>query len=44
MIEQNPFSNASLVGDSDLADLFALFSAKFEKLHSAVIYLSLIHI
>ena len=38
MIEQNPFSNASLVGDSDLADLFALFSAKFEKLHSAVIY------
>lgn len=38
MVEQNPFSDASLTGNSDLADFMALAAAKIEKLHSAVIY------
>lgn len=38
MVEQNPFSDNSLTGNSDLADFIALAAAKIEKLHSAVIY------
>lgn len=38
MLEQNPFSEASLTESFGMADLLALAEAKLEKLHSLIIY------